>query len=134
MIDLVEFRKRLMESGALHGTDEIETDTVERVQPEFAKEWPAQLHPSFLEALVDTAIRRPYRHRSDAIIELLDGFPDPGIDRLPAERAREEAAGYLGHLLARWRLPLRDVPPEACRKPVEQALTATTVEAMLEHA
>ena len=62
-------------------------------------------------------------------------LPDPGIDRAPAaERAPDEAAGYLNHLLERWRTPLRDVPREAFRKPVQQALTATTVEAMLEHA
>ena len=63
------------------------------------------------------------------------GVPDPGIDMAPpAERAPAEAAGYLSHLLARWRMPLRDVPRDAFRKPVPQALTATTVEAMLEHA
>ena len=63
-------------------------------------------------------------------------LPDPGIDRAPPpERAPDEAAGYLTHLLARWRrAPLHDVPPEAYRKPVAQALTATNVEAMLEHA
>ena len=63
------------------------------------------------------------------------GLPDPGIDPAPApERAPDEAAGYLSHLLERWRAPLRDVPREAFRKPVTQALTATNVEAMLEHA
>ena len=62
-------------------------------------------------------------------------LPDPGIDRAPpAERAPDEAAGYLRHLLERWRDPLCDVPREAYRKPVQQALTATNVEAMLEHA
>ena len=62
-------------------------------------------------------------------------LPDPGIDRAPlAERAPDEAAAYLGHLLERWRDPLHDVPREAFRKPVQQALTATNVEAMLEHA
>ena len=62
-------------------------------------------------------------------------LPDPGIDRAPPpERAPDEAAGYLGHLLGRWRTPLRDVAREAFRKPVQQALTATNIEAMLEHA
>ena len=62
-------------------------------------------------------------------------LPDPAIDPPPpAERAPAEAAGYLSHLLARWRTPLRDVPREAFRRPVPQALTAATVEAMLEHA
>ena len=50
------------------------------------------------------------------------------------KRAPDAAAGYLNHLLERWRTPLRDVPREAFRKPVQQALTATNVEAMLEHA
>ena len=62
-------------------------------------------------------------------------LPDPGIDRAPApERAPAEAAGYLGHLLERWRTPLRDVAREEFRKPVQQAQTATNIEAMLEHA
>ena len=62
-------------------------------------------------------------------------WPDPGIEPPPPpERAPEEAAGYLTHLLERWRDPLREVPREAYRKPVTQALTATNVEAMLEHA
>ena len=35
-------------------------------------------------------------------------LPDPAIDPPPpAERAPAEAAGYLSHLLARWRTPLR---------------------------
>ena len=62
-------------------------------------------------------------------------LPDPGIDRAPPpERAPDEAAGFLGHLLERWRTPLRDVAREEFRKPVQQALTATNIEAMLEHA
>ncbi len=62
-------------------------------------------------------------------------LPDPGIGPPPpAERAPDEATRYLSHLLERWSTPLADVPHEAFRKPVVQALTATTVEAMLEHA
>ena len=62
-------------------------------------------------------------------------LPDPRIDPAPPpERAPAEAAGYLGHLLERWRTPLRDVAREEFRKPVQQALTATNIEAMLEHA
>jgi hypothetical protein len=63
-------------------------------------------------------------------------LPDPGIDPAPpAERAREEAAAYLSHLLARWRTPLSGVEPEAFRdRTYPLRITATTVEAMLEHA
>ena len=62
-------------------------------------------------------------------------LPDPGIDRAPPpERAPDEAAGFLGHLLERWRTPLHDVAREEFRKPVQMALTATNIEAMLEHA
>ena len=63
-------------------------------------------------------------------------LPDPGIDPAPpAERAAAEAAAYLSHLLARWRTPLRGVEPAAFRaRTYPLRFTATTIEAMLEHA
>ena len=62
-------------------------------------------------------------------------LPDPGIERAPPpDRVSAEAAGYLSHLLERWRDPLCDVPREAYRKLGPITLTSTTVEGMLEHA
>ena len=62
--------ERLKEFDALRDDDKIKTGTVDRIEPQYADEWPDQLHPSVRDAL--TTIR-PYRHQADAIIRSLSG-------------------------------------------------------------
>jgi hypothetical protein len=64
------------------------------------------------------------------------GLPSPGIEEAPAiEDFSAHADAHLEHVLARWRAPLRDVPPER----FVEVHTSNwgepfTLESMLEHA
>lgn len=69
MIDVV----KLKEFDALRDNDEIKTGIVERIQPNLANEWPAQLVPSVRDALIQSGIPCPYQHQADAISKALDG-------------------------------------------------------------
>ncbi len=59
--------EQLKEFDALRDKDEINTGTVDRIEPQYADEWPTQLHPSVRDSLTV----RPYRHQADAIIKAL---------------------------------------------------------------
>lgn len=71
MLDIAELIKQLKEFDALRDDDKIKTGTVDRIEPQYADEWPAQLHPSVRDTL--TTIR-PYRHQADAIVKSLSGI------------------------------------------------------------
>lgn len=68
MTDVAGLIEQLKEFDALRDDDKIKTGTVDRIEPQYADEWPAQLHLSVRDAL--TTIR-PYRHQADAIIKSL---------------------------------------------------------------
>lgn len=72
MFDIVTFEAKLKEFDALRDKDEIQTETVERIQPQLADEWPTQLDPSVRDALIQTGISRPYQHQADAVSRVLD--------------------------------------------------------------
>lgn len=64
-------------------------------------------------------------------------LPDPGVDPLPElEQIELSAESFLEHLLARWELPLRDIPEERFfdRTYASNWDTDYCIEAMLEHA
>ena len=73
MFDIAIFEAKLREFDALRDEDEIQTETVGRIQPQFADGWPAQLNPPVRDALIQTGISRPYQHQADAINRALDG-------------------------------------------------------------
>ncbi len=68
MTDIAKLIEQLKEFDALRNDDKIKTGTVDRIEPQYADEWPDQLHSSIRDAL--TTIR-PYRHQADAIIKAL---------------------------------------------------------------
>ena len=72
-IDLDGFLARLNEFDALRTDDTINTGTVDRIRPQLATEWPAQLDSSVRGALISAGIQQPYQHQADAIIKSLDG-------------------------------------------------------------
>jgi hypothetical protein len=63
------------------------------------------------------------------------GFPTP-VSGPRRGRVEREADGYLEHILARWRLPLADVPETAFEPEVYRSNWGTLycLDAMLEHA
>ena len=72
-LDMVRFEAKLKELDALRDADQIERGQLDRIQPHFADEWPAQLSPAIREALVQAGIAKPYQHQADAIVKSLSG-------------------------------------------------------------
>ena len=73
MIDVEKITAQLTEHDALRDSDTIKTGVVERIQPQHASDYPAQLDSLVREALVSAGISRPYQHQADAIARSLDG-------------------------------------------------------------
>ncbi len=73
MIDIAQLEARLREFDALRENDDIKIDTLDRIQPHYADEWPPELDQKVREALVRTGITKPYRHQSEAISKSLSG-------------------------------------------------------------
>lgn len=73
MIDAAKFRGRLKEFGALRDTDDIKDDVVARIQPQYAAEWPGELHQSVRSALTSAGPTHPYQHQNEAINKVLQG-------------------------------------------------------------
>ena len=83
-MDLSTFKSRLVEFDALRETDEIVSDTVERIEAQFAKAWPTRLRfavsspsserrRSVQDLLSAQGINRLYQHQADAINRSLGG-------------------------------------------------------------
>lgn len=72
-IDLDRFMARLGEFDALRADDHVNTDTVDRIQPSLAGEWPAQLDWSVRDALARAGVPNPYQHQADAVSKSLTG-------------------------------------------------------------
>ena len=72
MIEIDNFVTKLREFDALRD-DEIQMDTVESIEPQYADEWPSELDSSVRNALINAGIPRPYQHQTDAISKSLSG-------------------------------------------------------------
>ena len=73
MTDIANFEQKLKELDALRDGDDIHRGTVERIQPQYAVDWPEQLHPKVRDALTGAGIACPYQHQADAISRALQG-------------------------------------------------------------
>ena len=73
MINIEKFKTQLREFDALRDDDEIQTGTVECIQPQYVQEWPSELHPSVSNALIRAGITSPYKHQAEAISKSLNG-------------------------------------------------------------
>ena len=73
MIDFESFKAQLKAFDALRDGDQIESATVERIEPQYAQEWPPELNESVRKALIGAGITRPYQHQADAIVKSLNG-------------------------------------------------------------
>ena len=73
MIDIAQFKEQLNEFDALRDDDEVQTGTVECIQPEYVEEWPSALYPSVRNALIHAGITTPYKHQAEAISRSLNG-------------------------------------------------------------
>ena len=73
MINIAQFKEQLKKFDALRDDDEIQTGTVECIQPQYAQEWSSELHPSVRNALIHAGITTPYKHQAEAISKSLNG-------------------------------------------------------------
>ena len=72
-LDIDVFVAKLKEFDALRDADTVNQGYVDRIQPGFADEWPAQLNPQVRDSLVGVGISRPYKHQAEAIARSLSG-------------------------------------------------------------
>ena len=72
-VDTERLLLKLREFDALRDSDTINLGKVERIKPEYANEWPAQLKPEVRNALIQAGIEQPYQHQVDAISRSLSG-------------------------------------------------------------
>ena len=78
-LNIQRFEMRLKEFDALRDSDKfdkpdrIERGQLDRIQPQYADEWPPELHPAVRNALVQAGIPQPYQHQADAIAKALSG-------------------------------------------------------------
>ncbi len=68
-----EFLAKLKELDGLRDTDTVIRDEVDRIQPTFAEDWPAQLDRHVRNAIIASGIDRPYQHQFDAVVKSLSG-------------------------------------------------------------
>ena len=73
MIAIAQFKEQLKEFDALRDDDEVQTGTVECMQPQHAEEWSSELHSSVRNALIHAGITTPYKHQAEAIHKSLNG-------------------------------------------------------------
>ena len=72
-VDVNRFLARLREFDALRDTDLVGQSELDRIQPAFASEWPAQLDAQVRSAIVKSGVGRPYQHQVEAIMKSLSG-------------------------------------------------------------
>ena len=72
-LNIQRFEARLKEFDALRDSDRIERGQLDRIQPQYADAWPAELNPAVRKALADAGIPQPYQHQANAIAKALSG-------------------------------------------------------------
>ena len=73
MFDIRRFRERLNAFEALRDEDEIRIGVFDRIRPEYAGQWPSELHPSIRKVFIGAGIEDLYQHQFDAISKALSG-------------------------------------------------------------
>ena len=72
-LDIDRFMGLLREFDAVRESDTINRGAIDRIEPDYADEWPIQLHPDVRNALVRAGVPQPYLHQTDAITKALEG-------------------------------------------------------------
>ena len=73
MLDMERLERRLMELDALRDSDSIQSDSTDRIEPQYADGWPAQLSLKVRQTAEKAGIERLYRHQYEAIEKSLSG-------------------------------------------------------------
>ncbi len=71
--DIDQFLSRLKRFDALRDSDRITRKKVNRIQPDYARDWPSRLDPDVRDAFIQAGIPKPYQHQADAIAKSLSG-------------------------------------------------------------
>lgn len=72
-LDIERLIARLGDFDALREADTRVQGSAHRIEPQFADQWPADLHPQVRDSLIGTGIARPYLHQAEAISKALRG-------------------------------------------------------------
>ncbi len=73
-LDIDRLIAKLGDFDALREADTIVQGSAQRIEPQFADQWPADLHPQVRDSLIGTGIARPYLHQAEAISKALRGY------------------------------------------------------------
>ena len=57
----------------MRSADRIQQEVLDPVEPEYADSWPVEIHSSLRNELIQSGIKTPYKHQSDAIRKSLEG-------------------------------------------------------------
>lgn len=74
MFDPNTFVEKLTAVDALRATDQVNTATIDRIQPELAHDWPPTVHSAVQSAVAGIGIARPYAHQAEAVSRSLSGL------------------------------------------------------------
>ena len=74
MFDTTRVIDKLTAVEAVRAGDTVNTETVDRIKPEFAESWPSAVHPALQTAVTDIGIPQPYLHQADAVSCSLSGL------------------------------------------------------------
>lgn len=135
--ELLDYRSRAARALVLLHEQELrELLDVWRKAKGAAIRLPATTNPNY--ASLQTVLLHVLKAARNYLVWVCEklGLPEPGVDEPPAaDRLEAEAARYLEHLVARWRVPLGGVDPARFRECYETRWgTQSTIEGMLEHA
>ena len=74
MFDPNTFVDKLTAIDALRTTDQVNTATIDRIQPQLADGWPSTVHPALQGAVAGIGIPRPYAHQAEAVRRSIGGL------------------------------------------------------------
>lgn len=72
-LNIDAFVQRLREADALRESDDILHGVQDRIEPDFAEDWPTALDARVRDSLVAAGMSRPYKHQAEAIELALTG-------------------------------------------------------------
>ena len=72
-LDIERLIAKLKQNDALRNDDLVNRAMMDRIQPTWAPEWPAQVNNQVKNALINAGMDRPYKHQVEAINKSLHG-------------------------------------------------------------
>ena len=74
MFDTTTFVEKLTAVDAVRPPDTVNTETVDRIKPELAENWPTAINAALQTALAGVGIAQPYLDQANAVSRSLGGL------------------------------------------------------------